>query len=317
MTVRQLWVQASAYNAIDDRALLAAFLPPGNFGPIGSVVGLRAATDLVVTLTSATVGTVSRGAAYIESGGSIYLLVNDVALPIAIGPSDPTLSRIDIVVAQINDPEVSGSSSDGEIKVIAGVPNANPVQPATPAGALLLNTVRVNAGSTAPIVTRVAAPAVPDIVLPAVGNAGQTLIKTTSQNLAQVNTWQGVSFQSATMTRGGATNNANNVLAPKSGIYQISLLAEFGSAATGGGICLNVTPASGSGSVARTDVKAVTNTIVAANGGQGRIWLSAQGFAYINAGEMIGMVSLGSTAAVIGVASGRLSAYLYSEGSAA
>jgi hypothetical protein len=317
MTVRQLWVQASAYNAIDDRSLLAALLPPGNFGPIGSVVGLRAAADLMVTLTSATVGNVSRGAAYIESGGSIYLLTNDTALPIAIGPSDPTLSRIDIVVAQINDPEVSGSSTDPEIKVIVGIPNANPVQPATPAGALLLSTVRVNAGSTAPIVTRVATAAVPPIVMPTVANAGATLIKTTSQNLVQVNTWQGISFQSVSMQRGGATNNFNNVIAPKSGIYQISLLAEFGTVGAGGGISLNVTAPGGSPSTQRNDVKAVTNTIVAASGGQGRIWLGAQGFAYINVGEWIGMLSLGSTAAVIGLASGRLSAYLYSEGSSA
>lgn len=169
MTVRQIWVQAQEYNAIDDRQMLAALLPLGTSGPIGSVYGLRDASDLFLTMTTDVAGTVSKGAAYIPFSSSLYLLTNDAPQAVTFAPADPTNGRIDILVAQVQDAEIGGASGAAQIAVIAGVPAASPIPPAVPDGCLLLNTIRFDAGSTAPVNTRNAAQAVPSIqqVVPA------------------------------------------------------------------------------------------------------------------------------------------------------
>jgi hypothetical protein len=154
MTVHQLWVQSTEYNAVDDRLWLAASLPVGSAGPLGSVVGLRDPSDLVLTMIDGFHGTVSRGAAYIELAGSIYLLANDAPAPLTFSPSDPTGARIDLVIAQVQDEEAGGGASWPDISVHQGNPSQAPVPPQLLPGTLVLYTVRYNAGSTAPIVTR-------------------------------------------------------------------------------------------------------------------------------------------------------------------
>ena len=154
MTVRQLWVQAEEYNAIDDRAVIAALLPRGP-GPIATTVGLRDADDLALTMTGPHEGTVSPGAAFVALAGSVYVLSNDTPTPVTFGPADPTLARIDALIGWVHDADAGGATEPAGIVVLPGQPAANPVVPALPAGAILLATVRYNPGSTAPIVTEV------------------------------------------------------------------------------------------------------------------------------------------------------------------
>ena len=155
MTTRQLWVQETEYSAADDRLLLAALLPSGGTaGPFGSRVGLREEMDLHLAWTTGTTASISPGAAFIAMAGSIYLLVADAWTLIEFAPADPTLTRIDLVIAQVHDPEAGGESSNAEIRVIAGVPAVSPAPPAVPAGALVLSTVTYSPGAGAPSVTR-------------------------------------------------------------------------------------------------------------------------------------------------------------------
>jgi hypothetical protein len=153
MTIRQLFVQSEEYNAVDDRAMIAALLPNGTGGGIGSAYGVRSSADLMLTMAGATAGNVSRGAAFIPWGNNIYLLVNDGNASVTFSPAHATMPRIDLVVARVYDAEIGGANQSGSIYAIAGVAASTPAVPATPAGAIPLWQVRYNAGSNAPILT--------------------------------------------------------------------------------------------------------------------------------------------------------------------
>jgi hypothetical protein len=155
MTIRQLFVQSSDYSALDDRVWVAALLPVGDADPLGSQVGVRSGTDLVLTMTGPNAGTVSRGAAFISWAGSVYTLTNDGNEPVTFQPAHPTLPRIDLVVARVYDAEAGGADQPPAIYAIPGDPNNNPVVPAVPAGAIPLQQVRYNANSNAPVITDV------------------------------------------------------------------------------------------------------------------------------------------------------------------
>ncbi len=153
MTVRQLWVQSTAYNAQDDRLLLAAMLPPGPAAPLGSRTGVRGPADLALTLTDARNGRVGRGAAYIPFGASIYLATNDEDAPVTFEAADVTNARIDRVGVRVFDAEAGGGDAAPAVVVLTGAPSQTPVPPTAPDGFLPLYELRFNAGSTAPIIT--------------------------------------------------------------------------------------------------------------------------------------------------------------------
>lgn len=155
MTVRQLWVQAQSYNAVDDRAAVAAMLPGGGAAAFGSKTGVRSATDLVLTMTDGQHGKVSQGLIWIPWNQSIYLLANDADVTLTFANADPTNARIDLVVARVRDAEAGGAAGQPTIEVIAGTPAQAPVPPAVPAGASALYQVRYNAGSSAGALTDV------------------------------------------------------------------------------------------------------------------------------------------------------------------
>ena len=165
MAVRQLWTQATEYNARDDRLLFEALLPYGPSGKIGIRLqgAVRSLGDLVLSMTGATTARISRGACFISWNNSVYCVVNDDNLNLNFAPAHATLARIDAVIAQVRDSEQGGTDSDPSIEVLTGQAATNPVAPGTPDGAYRLWTVRYNAGSNAPIVsdTRTGTPVVP------------------------------------------------------------------------------------------------------------------------------------------------------------
>lgn len=79
------------------------------------------------------------------SWGSYAPNYNDASVnkAIAAAPTTGGKSRIDIVVAQINDAQASGSANNWAITVVTGSAAVTPVQPATPSNALLLAVVTV------------------------------------------------------------------------------------------------------------------------------------------------------------------------------
>lgn len=68
------------------------------------------------------------------------------SVPLTVGTANATNPRIDLVVIGVN--ENGDSTSNGYINIIAGTPAASPVAPATPANAIALGTIQVNANSS-------------------------------------------------------------------------------------------------------------------------------------------------------------------------
>lgn len=152
MTVEQLWVPNRDYVPSEDRLLFPLMLPPGS-GPFGRGVGVHSLGDFHLAMTDGHNGTVSPGFAFIGWAGSIYVLANTAAEPVAFGPADPANSRIDLVVGRVFDSEAAGPEGPAEIAVLAGQSAQTPVAPVVPGGAMALWEARYNPGATAPIVT--------------------------------------------------------------------------------------------------------------------------------------------------------------------
>lgn len=147
MTIRTLWQQAGTYNGVDDRRLIGMLLTQGTdplsgIGRVyaGLVVQAKGTPDWSVNVTA--------GRCVIPTpasdGGGFYLFNDAVANVVvtAVG-SQP---RIDLVVAEVVDPDYAGALSQGQFRVIQGTPAGSPVAPTQPSGTLLLATL-THAGS--------------------------------------------------------------------------------------------------------------------------------------------------------------------------
>jgi len=67
---------------------------------------------------------------------------------LAVAASSPTLPRIDIVVAKVQDQFYSGGTNAWSLAVVTGTPAASPVAPAAPANSLILANIAVAANAT-------------------------------------------------------------------------------------------------------------------------------------------------------------------------
>ena len=153
MTIRTLWQQAGTYNAVDDRRLIGMLLTQGSdplsgIGRVyaGLVVQAKGTPDWSVNVTA--------GRCVIPTpasdGGGFYLF-NDATQNVVVTPvsSQP---RIDLLVAEVVDPDYAGALSQGQFRVVQGTPAGSPVAPALPSGTLLLATL-THAGSASSIAT--------------------------------------------------------------------------------------------------------------------------------------------------------------------
>ena len=117
--------------------------------------GVVGAGDLAVTQSG------SPGMSVVVAGGVAIILGTDVPViqgnynftndgpeTVVIAASDPSLDRIDAVIAQIQDVFYGGPSNDPQLVAITGTPAGSPVVPALPASSMLLATVSVVHGST-------------------------------------------------------------------------------------------------------------------------------------------------------------------------
>jgi hypothetical protein len=112
-------------------------------------------TNLQVTAGSGLSVNVAIGQCWIPSAsgddGGPYELCLDTGGSLTVAAANPSLPRIDLVVAQVND--VGTSSSTYNVNIITGTAASSPSAPATPAGALALAQVNVAAGATGVTVT--------------------------------------------------------------------------------------------------------------------------------------------------------------------
>lgn len=90
----------------------------------------------------------------------MYHGYNDGDITVTIAPSSPSLPRIDIVVAYIQDAFYSTASNLFVIDKVTGTPNASPVAPALPNNGLLLATIAVAANATTIVTANIAINAV-------------------------------------------------------------------------------------------------------------------------------------------------------------
>lgn len=77
-----------------------------------------------------------------------YLCFNDGTVNKSVAAADPSLPRIDIVVAKVQDSFYSGSTNSWSIAVVTGTPNSTPVAPAAPNNSITLAQIAVAAGAT-------------------------------------------------------------------------------------------------------------------------------------------------------------------------
>lgn len=75
-----------------------------------------------------------------------YTCYNNATVNLAIGASDPSLNRIDLVVGKVQDAFYSGGTNAWSLAVVAGTPAASPSAPTAPNNSITLAQVAINAG---------------------------------------------------------------------------------------------------------------------------------------------------------------------------
>ena len=139
------WLQQGSHPAENDRLTTQA---------LWRTTGIVDSTDLAVTQSSTPAMTVSVAAGYAVIVGTTqtnmgaYMVYNDGAVTLSLTASSPTLPRIDLVCATVNDAFYTGVLNNVTFQVIAGVPNASPVAPALPANSISLARIAVAANAT-------------------------------------------------------------------------------------------------------------------------------------------------------------------------
>lgn len=77
-----------------------------------------------------------------------YVCFNDATVNRTVAASDPSLPRIDIVVARVRDSVYSGATNAWALEVVTGVAASSPAVPTAPANSMILAQVAVAAGAT-------------------------------------------------------------------------------------------------------------------------------------------------------------------------
>ncbi len=154
-------VQSGSHSALAFRQLAAASLGIVVETFVNSVTavtpghGLSRLGDLAVTQngTPNMSVNVAKGSALITGNSvlaqGVYAVTNDATVNLAIATADATNPRRDLVVVQVRDNTTDASGfNDARLFVVTGTPAASPVDPAIPAGCLVLARVAVAALAT-------------------------------------------------------------------------------------------------------------------------------------------------------------------------
>lgn len=149
--------QAGTYSARLDRLMVAgAMMPEHGTGALAMRGGVRPTpsnTGLQVTqrASPAMFTTIAAGTGFVPASSAVgggYIVHNDASFDVAIAAAHATLGRRDLVIAQVRDAEYSGANNDWLLSVVTGTASGSPTLPATPAGAIPLAQVQVNANAS-------------------------------------------------------------------------------------------------------------------------------------------------------------------------
>jgi hypothetical protein len=179
------WLQQGSHPAENDRLAMQGIL---------STTGIIGSSSLAVTQNGTPNMSVNVAAGWAAIVGTtqtnmgVYQVYNDAVTNLTITTAPTVNSRIDRIVATVNDAYYTGLLNNVTFSVVAGTVAASPTAPATPANSISLATVLVGTNVTT-IVT---------------GNITDTRVAVTS-NL-QPSSFSGVTFANSTLT--GATLEA-------------------------------------------------------------------------------------------------------------
>jgi hypothetical protein len=139
------WLQAGSYTAENDRLTAqASYTTTGIVGLSSMAVTAQASPNMTVNVASGWAAIVGGNA----TNQGAYLAYNDATTILTVTSADPSLPRIDRVVATVSDAAYSGSANQVVFQVLAGTPNASPTAPSIPTNAISLATISIAAAST-------------------------------------------------------------------------------------------------------------------------------------------------------------------------
>lgn len=162
------FLQAGTYPAENVRQMMAGMLGSTTSSFSGGVSSQDSGHGIVRTghLAVTQNGTpnmsvdVGQGAAFIRGTSSAtqgcYHFYNDGTVNLAVGTSDPTNGRRDLVVAQVRDSSYAGSDDDARLFIVQGTAAAVPADPAIPANCLVLARLTVAANATSIVTANIA-----------------------------------------------------------------------------------------------------------------------------------------------------------------
>lgn len=139
------WLQQGSHPAENDRLTTQAiFSTTGIIGSTSMAVTAQGSPNMTVNVAAgwaAIVGTT-------QSNMGTYVAYNDATTILTITTAPTSNSRIDRVVATVNDAYYSGSTNNVTFTVVAGTVAASPVAPAIPANSISLATIVVGTNVT-------------------------------------------------------------------------------------------------------------------------------------------------------------------------
>jgi len=181
------WLQQGSHPAENDRLSAQA---------LWKTTGIVNSTDLAVTQSVTPAMTVSVAAGYAviigttQTNMGAYMAYNDGAVTLSLTVSSPTLPRIDLICATVNDAYYTGSTNNVTFQVIAGVPNVSPTTPTLPANSISLATIAVAANATSIINANITDTRVATTTSVGINSSGSYTVAnlTVSNNLYQTGT---------------------------------------------------------------------------------------------------------------------------------
>lgn len=139
------WLQQGSHPAENDRLTTQAiFSTTGIIGSSSMAVTAQGSPNMTVNVAAgwaAIVGTT-------QANMGTYVAYNDATTVLTITTAPATNSRIDRIVATVNDAYYTGSTNNVTFTVIAGTVSATPSAPATPANSISLATIAVGTAAT-------------------------------------------------------------------------------------------------------------------------------------------------------------------------
>ena len=138
------------HTAQEDRLFLAGLVKPG--GGIGTLSRI-AGVNLVRAQASPNMSVIVHRERFFIPGTEdtdqgVYHGFNDADLTVTIAAASPTLPRIDIICASIQDSFYSGGSNQFNLGAITGTPASSPVPPTAPANSITIANIAVAANAT-------------------------------------------------------------------------------------------------------------------------------------------------------------------------